>query len=143
MLNVAEDFPTGTVTLAGTVTPFVVEDSLTAMPPPDPAAAFKVTVPTAFPPPAIVDGAIVSAVTWNGFTTSVVVCWIPPYEAVIVTDSLAFTNLCATVKVTLDEPAGILAVAGTAAELGSELTSLIVIGASTGPVNEIVPVTVV
>ncbi len=58
-LNETETAPFGTTTVAGTVTPALLDDNVTVTPP-GPAAEARFTVPTAVEPPTIVVGSIVT-----------------------------------------------------------------------------------
>jgi hypothetical protein len=99
-VKVPEAEPAATLTLAGRLTFFEVDDNFTNICP-VPGVALSVTVPVDEVPPVTVVGERLSALTWKGPTDKAVVWVTVPNLAVIVTDWLDVTSLWVTANVTL------------------------------------------
>lgn len=122
-VNVCEVAPAETVTLAGTVTDFVLELANETTTPPVGAADVRVTVPVPVCPPTMVLGLTFTLVSdgAGGLTVSAKVLLTPASEAVKVTGVEVVTLLLVTVKVADVEPCGITTLAGTPAAVVTEL----------------------
>lgn len=120
MAKVAVVASAATVTVAGTVTAEFPELRLITAPPVG-AAAARVTVPVGEFPPTSEAGVVLTLAKSAGFTVTVVVAEVPLSDAVIVTNCGVATDSPVTVKVVEVVPAGTVTVAGTPAEVESEL----------------------
>jgi hypothetical protein len=114
ILNVADDAPAATVTLAGTAATALPEVTGIVKPPVG-AGPFSVSVPVEVNPPrtALGDRLIVESV--GAETIMLTVFVVVPKVAVNVTVVFAATGLVLTVKLTVEAPAGTVTVAGTTA----------------------------
>jgi len=126
-VNLAVDEPAATVTLTGTVIDFVEDESLTTMA--VSAVALSVTRPAELAPPVTLVGERVTELTANGFTVRIAVSVTPPYDALMVTVSVAVTKRVVIGNVPVDPPRCTLTDAGTVATLVFELVNVIVIPA--------------
>jgi len=143
-LNVAVVAPDGTMTLGGTV---AVGSELTrpTRVPPAGAAALKVTVPVAVPPPWTLVGATLTEVSVTeaagARTINVAVLLTPPSVAVRIAGVSAVTAAVAMSKVALVVAAGTVTLAGTVAD-GSALESVTTVSPVAGKSRVTVPVAV-
>jgi hypothetical protein len=111
-VKVADDAPAATVTEAGTVTPMLLLDNVTARPPVG-AGPTNVTVPVAFWPPTTSDGVTVSDAGTVRCTVSTADLVVPFAVAVMVESVSVPTADVATVNVATVCPAAIVTVFGT------------------------------
>lgn len=140
-LNVTDEAPAGTFTVAGTVALREFDLRLTKYPF-APAAALNVTAPVHAVPPATLDGDNVREETPTGNTVSNAVWLSPPYVALTVAVSAAVTDKSETANVAVWAPPANFTDAGTVAARTFELlieTVAPVAGAAAASV--IVPVT--
>jgi len=119
--KVVDDWPEGTVIVAGTVTEGSLLFNATGVPPVG-AALLMVTVPVTEFPPTTVEGFTDTDVAVNGLIVRVAV-WTSPNFAEMTTDVWTLTPVVTTVNVAVVWPAGTVTVAGTVVE-GSLLESL-------------------
>ena len=98
-VKVADDWPCGTVTVAGTLAAVVFELEIETIAPPLPAAAVRLTVPVAVPPLVMVPELIEKPFRAGGFTVTPNVSLTLEYEAVKVTEVAELTVRAVTVKV--------------------------------------------
>ena len=115
-VKVALALPAGIVTVGGTVADLSLLESFTTIPP-VPALPEIVTVPVAATPPNKVVGFTLREVSAGAVIPSVVVTVTPFAVAEIVADLGPLTAVVLTTKVAEVFPAGIVAVAGTEAEV--------------------------
>ena len=114
MVNVAEDWPAGTVTEAGTTAFEVLLVRVTVVPP-DAAGPFRVTVPVALVPPLTVVGLTVTELNPTGVIVNVAVLAAVPEPAEIVAVVWVFTPEVATWNVAVVAPWATVTDAGTVA----------------------------
>jgi len=114
--NVTLVAPAATVTFAGTVAEALVLASVTTAPP-EGAAPLNVTVPVDAAPPTRLDGASVRADKTGGLMVSALASVAPPKTAEIVTGVMAATAVVVTGNVAVVDPAAIVTLAGTDADV--------------------------
>lgn len=137
--KVAEVEPTGTVTLPGTLTSVLLEDSPTTAPPLG-AAPLKVTVPTAEDPVAMALGETVRLTSVTGRMVRVADKTTPPPLAVIVTGVNVATVEVDIVKVAEMAPDATVTDAGTVAAVLLDDKLMSVPPGPAGPSSVTVPV---
>lgn len=120
-VKVAVVAPAATVTVAGTLTVELFEESDTLWPPAG-AAALSVTVPVELVPPTTVVGFSETLDTPIGLTVRVPVAELPFAVPLMVAETAEVTAVVFTVKVAFPEPAVKVTVAGTVADVLLELS---------------------
>ena len=112
--NVAEVFPDGTVTDAGTDASLLSNFNETMIPL-GPAGSLRVTVPVDDPPPITLEGFRETDISFAGVTVNVAVREIAFKLAVIKAGVCVLTGIVEIVKVALEAPGEKVTVAGTTA----------------------------
>jgi len=137
-VKVADLEPAAMVTLAGTVTPVILDASFTTIPPVG-AIPFRVTVPVADVPPTTEFGETVTPVSVGGAMARVAVFDVPLAVAVIVGLLAAVTAIVVMLKVALDVPDATVIEPGTVALELLDESATVIPPDGAGPFNVIVP----
>ena len=138
-MNVAEDWPAGILTFAGTLA-FTLLDASVTVTPTDGAGPVNVTVPIELFPPAKALGASVNFDRAGGFTVSVALTIEPVTEAEITALVTEETGTVVIVKVAKLEPCGTVTVAGGTEEASVELRVTTVPPLGAGAARVTVPI---
>lgn len=141
-VKLTELVPAATVTELGTVAEPVFDDKVTTAPL-EPALPLRVTVPIEEVPPMTVVGLTVTLDSVAGVTVKFAVCVRLFSDPVITAVFVVFTAIVFTVKLAEIEPAGIVTVAGTVAQLMLDERPITVSLTGSAKLIDTVPVDVV